>query len=49
MNSQKINFSNGREMNGRTLKKMTEEDAKLFEKNHLAKTEDRKPFKATKP
>ena len=28
---------------------MTEEDAKLFEKNHLAKTEDRKPFKATKP
>ena len=28
---------------------MTEEDAKLFEKNHLALTEDRKPFKATKP
>ena len=28
---------------------MTEEDAKLFEKNHLAKTEAHKPFKATKP
>ena len=28
---------------------MTEQDAKLFEKNHLAKTEDRKQFKATKP
>ena len=27
---------------------MTEEDAKIFEKNHLAKTEDRKPFKASK-
>lgn len=27
---------------------MTEEDAKLFEKNHLAKTEAHKPFKATK-
>ena len=27
---------------------MTEEDVKIFEKNHLAKTEDRKPFKATK-
>lgn len=27
---------------------MTEEDAKLFEKNHLAKTEGKKPFKATK-
>ena len=28
---------------------MTEEDAKIFEKNHLSLTEDRKPFKATKP
>ena len=27
---------------------MTEEDAKLFEKNHLAMTETHKPFKATK-
>ena len=28
---------------------MTDKDVELFEKNHLAKTEDRKPFKATKP
>lgn len=27
---------------------MSEEDAKLFEKQHLAKTEGQKPFKATK-
>ena len=27
---------------------MTEQDAKLFEKQHLAKTESQKPFKATK-
>lgn len=27
---------------------MTEQDAKLFEKQHLAKTESHKPFKATK-
>lgn len=30
------------------MQTMTEEDAKLFEKNHLVKTEGKKPFKATK-